>query len=539
MTGRQIIVLRVSVDAERRAAAVARLTALREAGDLSADHVRLAAEGLGVSARTVRRWMEPGAPPGPSRPGAAPYVLSETDREAFAYFCGNIAAVHRARAAAVAGLESAAGVPIPGFLREGWSGAKPISDTTLERAFNTGMTPAERALWREGEAGYRAAQVYLTRPSAPRGSVWEMDHKNLPILVLPPRGATAVTPWLTTVIDEGSRALVGWAISLTPHSGTVLTAVRMALCHDPERGPFGAVPARVRIDRGLDFAAKAVKDVLAALVIDRHRLPEFSPHRKGKVERIHLTIDQTLLCTLPGYTEGPRDASGKLFGPLSDRAKDRALAAASASPPMRIENFARRFAQWTRWYNHERPHSMIGDRTPAQAWRDDPSALTRIPDERLRHLLLAEEERVIGKNGISFHSLVYIAPELRDRGGERVQVRYMPHDDRCIEVYLGGAHLCTAEPAGFLSAEKTEEFRAHARAETKRLAAERRRAAARARQELAALTGTETTAEASRLVPERKAHAQWAGRADDVLRSKARSDLLGLRPPGAIPPKET
>ena len=109
---------------ERRAAAVARLTALREAGDPSPDHVRLAAEGLGVSERTVRRWMEPGAQPGPSRPGTAPYLLSETDREAFAYFRGNIAAVHRARAAAVAGLESAAGVPIPAFLREGWSGAK-------------------------------------------------------------------------------------------------------------------------------------------------------------------------------------------------------------------------------------------------------------------------------------------------------------------------------------------------------------------------------------------------------------------------------
>jgi hypothetical protein len=31
---------------------------------------------------------------------------------------------------------------------------------------------------------------------------------------LPPRGG-AVTPWLTTVIDAGSRALVGWAISIT------------------------------------------------------------------------------------------------------------------------------------------------------------------------------------------------------------------------------------------------------------------------------------------------------------------------------------
>jgi hypothetical protein len=43
-----------------------------------------------------------------------------------------------------------------------------------------------------------------------------MDHKNLPILVLPPRGP-AVTPWLTTIVDDGTRGLVGWAIAITPH----------------------------------------------------------------------------------------------------------------------------------------------------------------------------------------------------------------------------------------------------------------------------------------------------------------------------------
>lgn len=523
------------VDPERRALAVERLAGLRDAGQLRTAHVRLAAEGLGVSERTVRRWLEPGTPREARRPGVAAYLLSDADREAFAYFHGNIAAVFRARCAAVAGEKSAAGQPVPEFLTLGWSGAPALSLRTLERAFRTQMSPAELALWREGEAGYRAKQVYLTRPDTPRGSVWEMDHKNLPILVLPPRGP-AVTPWLTTVIDDGTRALVGWAISITPHSGTVLTAVRMALLSDPARGPFGAVPARVRMDRGLDFAAQAVKEALAALVIDPHRLPEFTPHRKGKVERIHLTIDQTLLCTMPGYTDGPRDAAGKLFGPLSDRARDRAEAPESKTPPMRIELLARRFAAWAHWYNYERPHSMIGDRPPAEAWNADPSALIRIEPDRVRHLLLAGVERVVGKRGISFHSLDYIAPELRGRGGQRVQVRYMPHDDRFIEVYLDGSHLCTAEPSGFLSEEKTEEFRAHARAETKRLSAERRRAAGRARRELVTLTDTETTATPSRLIPEAK--AQVARRGGDVLRAKARSDLLGLCPPGPLTPKE-
>jgi putative transposase len=98
---------------------------------------------------------------------------------------------------------------------------------------------------------------------------------------MPPRGA-ACCPWLTTVIDDATRVLAGWAIALTPHTGTVLTAVRMALVHDPARGPFGAIPAAVRIDRGLEFAAEAVHDAFAALSIDPRRLPTFHPLRKGE-----------------------------------------------------------------------------------------------------------------------------------------------------------------------------------------------------------------------------------------------------------------
>ena len=44
-------------DPERRRAAVERLGQLREAGELTAAHVRLAASGLGVRERTVWRWL--------------------------------------------------------------------------------------------------------------------------------------------------------------------------------------------------------------------------------------------------------------------------------------------------------------------------------------------------------------------------------------------------------------------------------------------------------------------------------------------------
>ena len=339
-------------------------------------------------------------------------------------------------------------------------------------------------------------------------------------------------PWLTSVIDDGTRAIVGWAIALTPHSGTVLTALRMALVHDPARGPFGGVPALVRVDRGLDFAAEAIRDVLAALVIDCHRLPGHAPHRKGKIERVRRTVEQTLLCGLPGYTDGPRNAAGVLYGPISDTPAARAAAETAAdTAPMRIERFAAVFGDWVAWYNTARPHAGLAGRTPLQAWNEDRSAVARVDPDRVRHLLLAGVDRTVDKDGIHFNNLRYLAPQLQGRVGQRMNVRYMPHDDRSVEVYLDGVHLCTAYPQGQLSEEQVAEFRDHARAETRRLGAARRTAARRARSELVPLTGADTTTSQARLVPAEQAGSPARHRRDALLASRARTDLLGLTDP--------
>lgn len=90
-----------------------------------------------------------------------------------------------------------------------------------------------------GDALDVGVHVEDDRAAGGQGLVQGRSQVGLPILVLPPRGP-AVCPWLTSVIDDGTRALVGWAIALTPHTGTALTALRMALAVDGPRGPFGA-----------------------------------------------------------------------------------------------------------------------------------------------------------------------------------------------------------------------------------------------------------------------------------------------------------
>ncbi|MFJ6054652.1 Mu transposase C-terminal domain-containing protein [Streptomyces sp. NPDC092307] len=361
------------IAAEVRRTAVARLEELRADGVLTARHVRTVAQSAGGSERTVWRWLSPPASI-PIRQPRPRYTLGEADREAFAFYRGNIAALHRARQAVLAG--RACGPGLGARVPRGGVGGRPSGDAAdVAAGVRPGADPAEQAAWRTGESGRRAAAVYLRRPDALRGRCWEMDHKQLPLVVLPPKGK-AICPWMTTVVDDGTRALLGWAVAVTPTSGTVFTAMRMAMLHEADLSQCGAVPERVRIDQGLEFAADDVEAALGTLAVVMHRLPPFQPHRKGKVERLNLTIDQMLISQLPGFTGGPRDAGGKLYG----------------------------------------------------------------------------------------------------RGGQQVQIRYMPHDDRQIEVYASVEHLCTAYPTGQLTPEQTEAFRAHARAEAERLGRERRRA---------------------------------------------------------------
>jgi hypothetical protein len=191
----------------------------------------------------------------------------------------------------------------------------------------------------------------------------------------------------------------------------VLAGLRMGLVIDPERGPFGGVPQALRPDRGLEFAAEALATATAVLGIRLLPAPAYSPHLKGKVERLGRSIAQDLLCMLPFYTDGPRDAAGRLYGP--------------ADGPLTLARFAAEFRDWVAHYNLERPHGALGAHTPLDRWQADATPLRSIPDEELRFLLLAGQTRTIGKDGIHFGGLTFVTPELNGRVGQAVLVRFI------------------------------------------------------------------------------------------------------------------
>ena len=478
----------IEAGSEARRCAVARLLEARAAGCAVSPLIGPTAAALGVSPRTLWRWLEVGLPGGqPSRA----WQPSEADVDCYLRWKGNAAAAWRERANAG---------DVPGL-----------------RTFQAGLAcrfeAGERAALLEGVEGRRRHQVYLRWEPEARNELWEADHKELDVPVLFPRAQRPRRPWTTLFVDGWSRAIMGWAIAERPSTATVLSALGEAIRVDPRRGPFGGLPAALRPDRGLEFVAGVLSQACGVLAVRLDPAPPYTPHLKGKVERLHRTIVTSFLAELPHFTGGPRDAAGRLRG--------REL------PVLSFAELVARFDAWVLAYNLERPHAALGGQSPLERWREDATPLRTLGGDELRWTLLEEKARRVRKSGVRFHSIDFVAPELNGLVGETVAVRYRPHDDTTLEVFRHGAHLCTALPQGTLGPDERAAVLERRREDAARQARLARRATRRARERFAPVTGPVPPEEVT-VITAAAAAQERAGRDGDRLRRVAQADLLAL-----------
>ena len=291
------------------------------------------------------------------------------------------------------------------------------------------LDPAMLTLAHEGAAAFRDRYELVHRHRANRpNAIWQADHTELDILILDASGKPA-RPWLTTVEDDHSRAIVGYMVFLgAPSALNTSLALRQAIWRKADPAwPVCGIPDVLYVDHGSDFTSLHLEQAAVDLRIRLVFSTVARPQGRGKIERLFRTINTELLPELSGNLRGGKPASPPA---LSLSGLDAAIGTYIVST-----------------YN-ARLHRAIG-MAPVEAWRGD-GQLPRMPEtlaELDLLLVMVARPRTVHRDGIRFEGLRYFDPTLAAYVGEPVTIRYDPRDMGEIRVFHRNAFLCRAVDA--------------------------------------------------------------------------------------------
>lgn len=179
---------------------------------------------------------------------------------------------------------------------------------------------------REGALAMRARLAYTARDFLPLlpTSVYSADGKTFDAEVAHPIHGQPFRPEITTIVDVGTRRIVGWSAALDENTFAVVDALRRA-------SAIGGVPAIFYTDRGPGYRNKAMTSELSGFlgragITPMHALP-YNSQAKGVIERINQIYTATAK-NLPTYLGKDMDKEAKLVAFKRSR-KELALAGRS------------------------------------------------------------------------------------------------------------------------------------------------------------------------------------------------------------------
>jgi putative transposase len=300
---------------EQRQLAMERFDALRPhiEDDASLAH---AARQAGISVRTAERWLARYRQVGLA--GLARSIRSDAEArrlpdDLLTVIEGMGLKKPRASAAAihrrVSSLASAQGWAIPSY--------------STVYAILADLDPAMVALAHEGASAFRNRYELIHRHRADSANaIWQADHTMLDLLILDQRGKPA-RPWLTTVIDDYSRAIAGIMVFFgAPSILNTSLALRQAIWRKGDAAwPVCGIPDMLYVDHGSDFTSKHLDQVAASLrfrivysavgmvdivaLNEALRLQELGPQRGGTA-----TLVEAFLRILhAGLSKAPKNGS--------------------------------------------------------------------------------------------------------------------------------------------------------------------------------------------------------------------------------------
>lgn len=354
--------------------------------------------------------------------------------------------------------------------------APTVSVRTMQRAFANRYSQQQLVAARKGYKAMWAVCPTVEHVVEARNEEWCMDHTKLPIRVRYPDG-TYDKPWMTTVMDSATRMIM--AVTIGPDTPTTEESVEtVALAVEgftsEETGFVGGIPGALLSDRGGDFLTRAMTLGLIEQGIDRRTTEGYSPNQNGRIEKWHRTIKEEACPKIVGFAREDRTARDdrKEGAPIED--PERLLP---------IEAVTYEVLKWVREYNTTRPHSSLGGRTPAQAWAEDPTEITRADEGAVRAAMTQQEIRTVSRGTVRLNNLKYVLPHgkttvngvenyWRDLlEGKQVVVRYLPTRPEFVELFSmeTGESVGRALASKWLDSDEANRHLAHRRRHIKTL----------------------------------------------------------------------
>src|SRR5450755_3015323 len=129
------------------------------------------------------------------------------------------------------------------------------------------LDPAMVTLAHEGASAFRNRYELIHRHRADTpNAIWQADHTMLDLVILDQTGKP-VRPWLTTVIDDHSRAVAGIMVFFgAPSILNTSLALRQAIWRKGDPAwPVCGIPDVLYVDHGSDFTSNHLDQVAASL----------------------------------------------------------------------------------------------------------------------------------------------------------------------------------------------------------------------------------------------------------------------------------
>lgn len=279
------------------------------------------------------------------------------------------------------------------------------------------ISPAMKPLAHEGVKKYKEAfDIIHRREANTPNEIWQADHTLLDIWLINEKGQPA-RPWLTIILDDYSRAVVGYFLSFqAPSAIQTALALHQAIWRKTDsRWCICGIPEYFYTDHGSDFTSQHMEQVSADLKMRLIFSTIGMPRGRGKIERFFQTINQLFLHQLPGYINKQKS---------------------SINPSLTLSELDIQFREFLFSEYHIRPHGTTGI-PPQERWEQN-GFLPQMPEtlEDLDLLLLhVAKSRHVRSDGIRFQGLRYTDATLAAYVGEEVIIRYNPRDIAEIRVF--------------------------------------------------------------------------------------------------------